>query len=104
MSADGIPTKLSRLIKPYYASTKMKVRASGNDSMPFEILSGVRCALFPTLFNYIMDWILGQALKGYLGVQVGANVHVPNFAYANDIVILSSSYSSLKLLIATPPQ
>ncbi len=34
MSADGIPTKLLRLIKSYYSSTKMKVRASGNDSMP----------------------------------------------------------------------
>ncbi len=41
----------------YYALTKMKVRASGSDSMPFEIRSGVRkgCALFPTLFNYIID-------------------------------------------------
>ncbi len=36
-AADGIPPKLLRLIKAYYSSTKMKVRASGNDSMPFEI-------------------------------------------------------------------
>ncbi len=52
--------------------------------MPFEIRSGVRqeCALSPTLFNYIIDWILGQGLQDYTGVQVGANVHV------SDIVIL----------------
>ncbi len=76
----------------------MKFRASGSDSMPFEILSGVRqeCALSPILFNYIIDLILGQALQDYPGVQVGANVHVYDLAYADDIVILSSSYSEMK--------
>ncbi len=46
MAADGMPFKLM-LIKAYYTSTKMKFRASGDDSMPFEIYPGVRqeCAL-----------------------------------------------------------
>ncbi len=63
--------------------------------MPFEIRSGVQqgCALSPTLFNYITDWISGQALQDYPQVQVGANIHVPNLAYGNDIVLPSSSYS-----------
>ncbi len=34
---DGMPPKLLRLIKAYYSSTKMKVRARRSDSMPFEI-------------------------------------------------------------------
>ncbi len=76
--------------------------------MPFEIRSGVRqgCALSPTLFNYIIDWILGQALQDYTGVQVGANVHVSDLAYADDIVILSSGFSEMQglLLITPPPQ
>ncbi len=78
--------------------------------MSFEIRSGVRqgCALTPTLFNYIIYWILGQALQDYPWVQVGATVHVSDLAYADDIVVLSSSYSEmhacLMLLIATPPQ
>ncbi len=69
--------------------------------MPFEIRSGVRqgCALSPTLFNYIIDWILGQAQKDYPGVQVGATVHVSDFAYADDIVILSSSFSEMQGLL-----
>ncbi len=107
MAADGIPPKLLRLIKAYYSSTKMKARASGSDSMPFEVRSGVRqgCALSPTLFTYIIDWILGQALQDYPGIQVGATVHVSDLAYADDIVILSSSYSEMQgLLDATPPQ
>ncbi len=93
--------KLLSLIKAYYSSTKMKVRASGSDSMPFETRSGVRqgCALSHTLFNNIIDWILGQALQDYPGVQVGANVHVSDLAYADYIVILSSSYSDMQGLL-----
>ncbi len=87
------PLKLLKRIKAYYASTKTKVRASGVDLMPFEIRQG--CALSLTLVNYIIDWILGQALQDYPGVQAGANVHVPDFAYADDIAILSSSYSEM---------
>ncbi len=34
--------KLLRLIKAYYASTRMTVRASGDDSLSFEIYPGVR--------------------------------------------------------------
>ncbi len=80
--ADGIPPKLLRLIKAYYSSTKMKVRASGSDSMPYEIRSGVRhgCTLSPTLFNYIIDWILAKTLQDYPGVQVGTNVHMSDLA------------------------
>ncbi len=35
------------------------------DLMPFEFRSTVRqrCALSPTLFNHIFDWILGQARR-----------------------------------------
>ncbi len=63
--------------------------------MPFEIRSGVRqgCALSRTIFNYIIDWILGQALQKYPEVEVAANVHVSDPAYAGDIVILSSNYT-----------
>ncbi len=33
------------------------------------------------------------------GVQVGANVHVSHLAYADDITILSSSYSEMQGLL-----
>ncbi len=37
MVADGMPPKFLRLIKAYYSSIKVTVRASGSDSMSFEI-------------------------------------------------------------------
>ncbi len=69
--------------------------------MPFEIRSGVRqgCALSSTLFNYIIDWILRQSLQDYPGVQIGANVHVSDLAYVDDVVILSSSCSEVHGLL-----
>ncbi len=69
--------------------------------MPFEIRSGVRqgCVLSPTLFNYKINWILHQSLQDYPGVQVGASVHVSDLAYADDIVILSSSYREMQVLL-----
>ncbi len=64
-------------------------------SLYFEIRSGVfqGFVLSPTLFNYIIDYILGQTLQGYAGVHVGTNVHVSNLAYADEIMLLSNNYA-----------
>ncbi len=72
MAADVMPTKLLRHIKPYYTSTKVNVKASGGDSLSFEIRPGVQqeCSLSSTLFNYIIGWILSQVLHGYPGIKV----------------------------------
>ncbi len=101
MADNGCGRNALRLIKAYYSSTKITVRASASDSMSFEIRSGVRqgCALSPDFFNYIIDCILGQALQNYPGVQVGASVHMSNLAYADDIVIRSSNYSEMQGLL-----
>ncbi len=96
MAADRISAKL---VKAYYVFTKTNVRAwGGGDSLSFEIHSGVRQG-FPfsrTPFNYTIDWILGQALQRYQGVQVGTSVHVSGFAYANEIVLFSGSYMDMQ--------
>ncbi len=56
------------------------------------------CSL-PYSLQYIIDWIFRQALQDYPGVQVGANVHVSDLAYAGDVVLLSSSYSEMQGLL-----
>ncbi len=43
--------------------------------------------------------ILGQALKDYPGVQVGANVYVFDLDYADDSVILTSSFRGMQSLL-----
>ncbi len=72
MAAGGMCAKFVRLIRAYYASTKTRARASGGNSLSFEVRSGVRqeCTLSPILFNNIIDWIFGQALQSYSGVRL----------------------------------
>ncbi len=49
---------------------------------------------------YIIDCILGQVMQDYPGVQIGANVHVSDLAYADVIQILSnSSYNEMQALL-----
>ncbi len=50
-------------------------------------------------FNYIIYWILGQALQDYHGVPVVINVHISNIYYADDIVLLKSSYREMQDLL-----
>ncbi len=71
MTADGMPAKVLRSIKTYYASTMTAFMTSWSDLLPFEILSDVRkgCALFH--FIYIIDPPYGQTLQRFPGVQVG---------------------------------
>ncbi len=40
-----------------------------------------------------------DSIRDYPGVQVGANVHVSDLAYADDVVIHSSSYSEMQGLL-----
>ncbi len=108
MAANGMPLKLLRLVKAYYLSTKMKVRASGSDSMPFGVPSGVRqwCSLSPTLINNIIDWILRQALQDYPGVQVGANVcSNPRYSWVTYFILSNiCNFSQLVLsILSTHP-
>ncbi len=72
----------------------MKARTSGGKSMLIEFRFNVRqeCALYPTLFNNIIEWSLSQDLHNYPEVQFGAIAHVSNLVYVDDIVILSGGY------------
>ena len=56
-------------------------------------IPGVRqgCDLYPSLFNYAIDYILDRALQDYARVEVGENDRVFDLAYADDIVLVGSN-------------
>ncbi len=64
MATDEMSARLSRIIKPCYASTKTKVRASG-------VTHFLRDTFSSYIFNNIIDAILAQDSQGCPGVHVG---------------------------------
>ncbi len=64
MEKDGIPLKLLRLIKAYYASTRTRVPAADQETTSFEVQSNVLQVdnIYPTLFNYANDFVLERDL------------------------------------------
>ncbi len=64
----------------------------------FAVNTGVRqgCPLSPTLFNFVVDWILRNALAGAPGVQLSSTFGLTNLAYADDIALLGDSFVSVQ--------
>ena len=101
MAADGMPPKLLRLIQAYYDSSRTKVRADQTESDYFDICSGVKqgCVLSPILFNYVIDWVLTNALAPFNGVQAGVDVCITDLAYADDVVLLAESFDEMQRMV-----
>ncbi len=38
-------------------------------------------------------------MQNYPGVQVGTNAHVPDLAYAGDLILLSNNYGGMQYLL-----
>ncbi len=60
----------------------------------FVVNMGVRqgCPPSPTLFNFVVDWILQNALAGAPGVQHSSTFGLTELANANDIALLGDSF------------
>jgi hypothetical protein len=101
MESDGIPVKLIRLTKSYYAATKARIRMYGEESPAFNVSSGVRqgCPLSPILFNFAVDWIMLQAVKEHRGVDVGQGVTITDLEFADDVVIFAADHPSLQQVL-----
>ncbi|BHF85811.1 hypothetical protein SprV_1002898400 [Sparganum proliferum] len=102
MALDGVPAKIIAMIKAYYRSTTARVLVRNNLSQPFAIRSGVRqgCILSPILFNYAIDWILGRALRDSDGVEFAPGHRLTDLDYAEDIVLLASSFGDLQSMVS----
>ena len=57
LAVDGIPPKLTRLIRSYYDGARCKVKVYNRESPPFAIDTGVRqgCVVSPCIFNCVID-------------------------------------------------
>ena len=67
-------------------------------SKEFDIRNGVKQGgvLSPLLFNICIDVLLLQLSQGGVGCHIG-NKYMGSFTYADDIVLLLPSLSSLKI-------
>ncbi len=72
--------------------------ATGQETTSFEAQSGVRQGdnMSPTLFNYAIDFVLENALRGLQGVQVGEYLYLTDLTYANDIALLGDSAEAVQ--------
>nr|VZI46112.1 unnamed protein product [Spirometra erinaceieuropaei] len=101
MALDGVPAKITAMIKAFYHSIIARVLVRNNLSQPFDIRSGVRqgCILSPILFNYAIDWILGRALRDSDGVEFAPGHRLTDLDYADDIALLASSFGDLQSMV-----
>ena len=101
MLCDGAPEKLIQLIKSYYTSTRAQVRAYGEESLEFDLYSGVLqgCPLSPILFNYVIDWIMIKATAEYRCVQLPSDTWIPDIEYVDDVVILAENFENLNFIL-----
>ncbi len=56
----------------------------------------------PTLFNYTVHCILGQALQNYPVDQPGTSINVSNLVNVDDIVLMSKYYGTMQGHHVTP--
>ncbi|BHF70968.1 hypothetical protein SprV_0401402100 [Sparganum proliferum] len=102
MVLDGVPAKITAIIKARYPSTTARVLVRNNLSQPLGIRSGVRqgCILSPILFNYAIDWILGRALRESDSVEFTPGHRLTDLDYADDIPLLPSSFGDLQSMVS----
>ncbi|CAM4466358.1 unnamed protein product [Leuciscus chuanchicus] len=97
LHALGAPPKIVALFKLLYSNAQSCVRINGRDSDWFPISSGVRqgCVAAPDLFNCIIDHLMSRVCERVPGVSFGS-YHLTDLEYADDTILLSTSYSQLR--------
>lgn len=97
LQALGALPKIVTLFKLLYSNAQSCVRVNGADSDWFSISSGVRqgCVAAPDLFNCIIDHLMSKVCELVPGVTFG-DYHLTDLEYADDTILLTSSYSELK--------
>ncbi|KAL1273454.1 hypothetical protein QQF64_029316 [Cirrhinus molitorella] len=97
LQALGAPPKIVALFMLLYSNAQSCVRVNSRDSDWFSISSGVcqGCVAAPDLFNCIIDHLMSKVCERVPGVPFGS-YHLTDLEYADDTILLSTSYSQLR--------
>ena len=96
----GIPSGYVNIIKYWYSNQYVNVRYGNGYSSEWKLCNGIRQGgvLSGILFNLYINDLIDNVSKSKLGCKLG--VYTSNIvAYADDLVILTPSRSSLQILI-----
>ena len=93
----GICPLVARFLVYIYLNQSCCVKWGSSNSFTFNIKNGVKQGgiLSPYLFNLYIDILLLQLSKCGYGCHIG-NQYMGSFAYADDLILLSPTVSSLK--------
>ena len=114
-----LPPKMLNIIKSLHNNTSAAVRSYGKISDSFPVSVGVKqgCVLAPTLFNLYFDCAIRLAIAGHqpgLGLclsylldanlvgnrkKLTSEVSVSDLEYADDMALISDSYTGLTTLL-----
>ena len=99
---EGIPDRLTCLLRNLYAGQEAKVRSGHGTTDWFQIGKGVSqgCILSPCLFNLYAEYIMRNA--GLEEAQTGiktARRNINNLRYADDTTLMAESEEELKSLL-----
>ena len=115
-----LPEKLLTIIQVMHEQSTAAIRAYGKTSEEFAVKYGVRqgCMLAPTLFNMFFDAVIRMAIDNHLEEGRGVRVvfHpdakligdrkkmtletlVSDLEYADDMALMSNSWSDLEVII-----
>ena len=97
LASIGVPSKLIGLIAALYFEITSSVRAEGQLSPSFQVLSGVRqgCVLASNLFNTAIDWVMERTVGKSMNGISGAHCNFTDLDYADDIALLAELFDIL---------
>ena len=91
---------IARFLANLYTNQKARIKWDGRTTQPFSVRNGVKQGgvLSPILFNVYSNELLESLKLNGLGCHVG-NIFMAAFAYADDIILLAPSLTSLKRML-----
>ena len=110
LKAKGFPDRFVNIIKYAYKNSYTKINYKGRNSNPIFVRRGVKqgCPLSPTLFNLCLEPLINaiQTINKDDGILVEdeTNNEILRFniqAYADDVVLMSSSEVGMKNMLRT---